>query len=121
MNFFPKDIKRLKLIIERDTKFLSKQNIMDYSLLLGIGKKKKGLLGQIYTKEKEKYVYSVEGKYVFYLRIIDYLQYYGMGKKAERWAKGIIKPRGTKLISSIPPKPYANRFTAFIFTKVNYL
>ena len=118
MNLNLKDAQNLQSIIEKDVKFLAKQNIMDYSLLFGIGKKQNGFLGQISSSINPEYIYSTSGKYIYYFKIIDYLQYYGRKKKAENWIKRMTKIRKDNMISVIPPKAYGERFKDFMSKKL---
>lgn len=60
---------------------------------------------------------SQNGKYIYHLGIIDYLQEYNFDKKAENWFKMLINKSGAE-ISAINPKPYATRFHKFMRDKV---
>jgi hypothetical protein len=75
--------------IHNDTLFLSKLNVMDYSLLVGIDDEKKELV----------------------VGIIDYMRQYTWDKHLETWVKsaGIISSKG-KVPTVISPKHYKNRF-----------
>mmetsp|Transcript_64297 Transcript_64297/g.158222 ORF Transcript_64297/g.158222 Transcript_64297/m.158222 type:complete len:727 (+) Transcript_64297:129-2309(+) len=55
---------------------------------------------------------SVTGNEIYFLGIIDYLQYYNSRKHAETLFKGIQHKRDT--ISAVPPRLYAARFQGFL-------
>lgn len=75
--------------LARDVKFLAKQNIMDYSLLLGI---------------------DADGEY--HMGIIDILQEYNLVKKIEHGWKSLSYQKDT--MSAVHPKTYARRFLDFM-------
>ena len=79
--------------IATDVAFLSKQGLMDYSLLMGIG------------VEHGVYISS----------IIDYTQHYNWKKKLEYLFRSILNPLKSKQYSCINPKKYSRRFMNFIF------
>lgn len=60
---------------------------------------------------------SVDGKQVYHLGIIDYLQDFNLEKTAECYAKKSINKRGAE-ISAVPPRDYAPRFLNFMREKV---
>ncbi len=74
--------------ISNDTLFCSKQNVMDYSLIVGLYDDRKELL----------------------VGIIDYIRTYTWDKKLESW----IKDRGKHKPTVMVPKDYRNRFRASI-------
>jgi 1-phosphatidylinositol-3-phosphate 5-kinase len=74
--------------ITNDTLFCSKQNVMDYSLIVGL-----------YDDRKELMV-----------GIIDYIRTYTWDKKLESW----IKDRGKHKPTVRSPREYRNRFRASI-------
>eukprot|EP00762_Andalucia_godoyi_P006455 ANDGO_02910.mRNA.1 Phosphatidylinositol 4-phosphate 5-kinase 9 len=80
--------------VRRDARFLSKQNIMDYSLLLGI---------------------DSNGGY--HMGIIDILQDYDWRKWFEHQFKAIAHDRYA--MSAVPPKAYAKRFIKFLEEKTS--
>ena len=105
-------------IIERDIRFFEKFKIMDYSLLLGIAEKKLKMNSAKTYKENmyHRIIYSEDQQYVYFLAIIDIFQKYNFQKKVEHSIK-TLKSK-SNLISSIPPKAYADRFYHFIVSNV---
>lgn len=96
--------------INADISLLSNYNIMDYSLLLGIGMRKSGV------REHGSWRYFEDGSEitgrVYCLSLIDYLQEFNMNKYMELTLKKVFKGGGD--ISSIDTAAYFNRFLKFI-------
>ena len=127
--------------ITKDVEFLSLNNLMDYSLLIGIEVVKpkqknndsifilphlqdetNSFVSEDLKAEDERknvgIVYSLCGKFIYHILIIDYLQAFGYFKKVEFYAKRIFtSAKGTEL-SSIDPKNYGERFIKFMKTVV---
>jgi len=59
---------------------------------------------------------SEDGKFIYHLGIIDYLQDFNFDKWGENKLKGIIADKD--LISSVPPKQYLNRYFKFMQSQV---
>ena len=59
-------------MILKDSKFLEKQNIMDYSLLLIIEKLDKTKQTE-FLQNKRNVFYSIDKKYAYHMGVIDYL------------------------------------------------
>lgn len=57
---------------------------------------------------------SADGRYIYHVGIIDYLQDYNWEKFGETKFKSIGKGTKAKLISSVPPPDYARRFFNFM-------
>lgn len=62
---------------------------------------------------------SVDGKYIYHIAVIDYLQYfnwskYGENKLKTKWGYS----HNAKLISAVPPQDYCERFYNFMKTEV---
>ncbi|KAG2202212.1 hypothetical protein INT47_002131 [Mucor saturninus] len=76
----------LELAVEKDTEFLSKSNIMDYSLLVGI--------------DKDKHEMTVG--------IVDFIGTYTWYKKLESKSKSTLQFR--KEVTVVPPEQYKLRF-----------
>jgi len=57
---------------------------------------------------------SQNGRYIYHVAVIDYLQGYDIEKKAENFAKVTIKQRPEIKISCVPPKLYKRRFRNFM-------
>lgn len=116
---------KLKFIecITKDLEVLKKFNIMDYSLLLAVGKSKQHkrkteLYHSSHQDVKEisnfRYVNNLEEltKRVYSIAIIDFLQEFNTQKKTELWLKRIFKGGGD--ISSVDTQVYFTRFMNFI-------
>jgi hypothetical protein len=66
-------------------------------------------------------ILSSNGKYIYHISIIDYLQKYNFNKKAERFFKIALQGANPQELSSINVKAYHNRFLNFMNQKVfNY-
>jgi len=104
--------------IERDIEMLRDLKINDYSLLVGIHfvqrkteiRKCEGFVP--FAERDDGGMLSQDGKFLYFIGIIDILTKYGTRKKIEHFAKGTMF--GKKKISCIPPKDYATRFYAYI-------
>ena len=88
---------------------------MDYSLLLGIAE------GKAERNKEEvrggRIIYSDDENLVYFLSIIDIFQKYNLSKSTEHLLKSIkLSGKQSGQVSSIPPKPYADRFHHFIVT-----
>lgn len=57
---------------------------------------------------------SKNGKFIYHISIIDYLQAYNMEKWMENKAKVYVLGRDGKLISAVHPKLYASRYLKFM-------
>lgn len=57
-------------------------------------------------------IVSSDGKYVYFIGIIDTLTFFGAKKKLEYSLKSVAY--GNKTISCIPPKNYGDRFISFM-------
>lgn len=60
---------------------------------------------------------SANGKYIYHIGIIDYLQDFNFEKIMENKLKVMINKSGAQ-ISAIEPKPYATRYLKFMRDKV---
>lgn len=57
---------------------------------------------------------SNNGRYIYHIAIIDYLQGYDLEKKAENFYKVVLKQRKEYKISCVPPQLYKRRFRKFM-------
>ena len=94
-------------IIENDTSFLSRNNIINYSFYLGIS----DLNENFENDENDEGYLSSDKNCKYYFGINDILTEYGKGKAAEHIFKKITKGDG---ISAVPPEDYKLRFDNFI-------
>ena len=60
---------------------------------------------------------SIDGRYIYHIGIIDYLQDFNFEKWVETKFKSIVFTNGND-VSSIPPEPYAERFFQFMKRQV---
>ena len=93
-------------IIENDTLFLSNNNIINYSLYLGIAD-----IPDNFENEDDEGYLSYDKSCMYYFGINDIFTEYGTGKVFEHIFKKIAKGDG---ISAVPPEDYKNRFDEFI-------
>ncbi|XP_020583432.1 putative 1-phosphatidylinositol-3-phosphate 5-kinase FAB1D isoform X2 [Phalaenopsis equestris] len=82
----------LQRAIWNDTSFLNAINVMDYSLLVGVDKKRQRLV----------------------FGIIDYLRQYTWDKQLETWVKASLVVPKNSLPTIISPKEYKKRFRKFM-------
>ena len=117
MNFIlhDKNARNLKLFIEKDTRFLEKFGVTDYSLLVFIHKyRKKDIndnLGNLHVMQSK---YSL---YIYDFSIIDFLGTFGLEKKGEKLAKeliGYINQMKDTNFSVLEPSKYGDRFRKYI-------
>lgn len=105
--------------IQRDCEFFIRENIIDYSLLLGIHRlgdfkgeipKRAGFVP--FTQVDDGGLLSSDGKTLYFIGIIDILTNYNTRKKLEHMIKAGVY--GSDTISCIPPQNYAQRFIDYI-------
>ncbi|KAJ9471140.1 putative phosphatidylinositol 4-phosphate 5-kinase MSS4 [Diplonema papillatum] len=104
---------RVLTAMQRDAAYLQKQNVVDYSLLVGIKPGKHHAASDNAEASDPGYP-SVPGSgddEAYYLGIIDILQVYNSLKKFETAFKGMIADES---MSIIPPDKYATRFVAAV-------
>jgi len=56
----------------------------------------------------------VNGKRVYHIAIIDYLQEWNFAKKLERFTKTVLLGKDGPTLSAIEPRAYAQRFRHFM-------
>merc|ERR1712228_29831 len=105
--------------LEQDTMFLQQQQIMDYSLLLGVSYQQINVertpikLRHPQTESSDNYKVNaniVEGPGIYYIGIIDMLQKWDSSKKAERFLKTYFRCKNKAGISCVEPVFYRKRF-----------
>jgi 1-phosphatidylinositol-4-phosphate 5-kinase len=107
---------RVKLmgVIDSDVSFFKENNIIDYSLLLGIHKvnaEDEPLIKYEMRNRNRFTITSKDGTECYYLSIIDFFTQYDLKKKTEFFFKSHFLSQD---VSAIPPKPYGERFYNFI-------
>ena len=65
-----------------------------------------------------KQIVSEDGRFIYHISIIDYLQKYDFGKKVERFAKINFNGAKRQEISSMDSAPYGERFFDFMKNRV---
>ena len=103
------DIDKLEFNLLKDVKLLKKNNLMDYSMLVGSED-----CCENSNNVKNSY-FSLDNKKVYTLGIIDFLTEYGYWKSIERKFNAIRYGSNIKKISVADPSNYSNRFFNFIF------
>ena len=96
--------------LNADVAFLRERNLMDYSLLIGIG-----LVAEnpdAIASQSPHSVVSADGILVFFIGVIDYLQDYNSKKKMAHAIKAIYNDADQ--LSTVPAREYSTRFVAFI-------
>lgn len=109
-------------LIQKDLEMLKQFNIMDYSLLLAVGKSKSKKKAKVATLSEMdlkfindyRYIQELESisRKIYCVGIIDFLQEFNFQKKMELWLKKVFKGGGD--ISSVDTEIYFNRFMNFI-------
>lgn len=101
---------QLLAVLRRDLQLLSALGLMDYSLLL-----EEGVLEEVQGlgMRMDKGVLVLQGRAASYrLGLVDWLQGYGLRKRAEHWLKArLLRMRG---ISCVPPEQYEARLLDFV-------
>ncbi|CAG9333428.1 unnamed protein product [Blepharisma stoltei] len=104
--------------MERDCEFFVKNDIIDYSLLLGIhhtkGERIVHRTNVPLAETEGGGLMSLNGDKLYFMGIIDILTLYGAKKKLEHLFKGSIY--GSSAISCVPSKLYAERFLGYMNT-----
>lgn len=100
----------LKDQILRDSAFLADMNLMDYSLLVGVHRKRFGLRESQIEGMSGDNACAVEGPGRYYFSIIDILQEWNLKKKLERFVKIFFKRLDPQGISAMEPRAYQDRF-----------
>ena len=119
--------KQLMEILEKDTEFLRDNDLMDYSILIGmeqIIQKQESenvdetILDSGCFDQNDEYqlgkVYSECGNFIYHIFIIDFLQSFNANKKIEIILKRVFKNAKASELSSINPFAYQRRFMNFI-------
>lgn len=98
--------------LHEDAHFLAKNEVMDYSLLVGVVKDPAARVLQPDCPPDllQTGVVSSDRTEVYFIGIIDILIFFDAGKRAEHGIKGIIY--GDEM-SCVPPDIYAQRFCSF--------
>jgi len=96
--------------LARDTEFLARQHLIDYSLLVGIHEANRGIVedGRVETMGV---VYSRSENEIRYFGIVDILTPYILKKRAETFFMGTLQCKTG--ISCQPPNKYQRRFMEF--------
>jgi len=101
-------------LVRIDADFLSRHQLMDYSLLIGVHQKVKGDNYRI--KEANNVITLETQDQIYYVGIVDVLTKYDVAKRAETLFSGTLRCRNC---SCQPPGKYAKRFADFITDNVN--
>lgn len=110
----------LMKILRKDCEFFKENNIIDYSMLLGIHsfdsfELKELNLDNLVRKPNNCQLLSKDGKNIYFLAIIDFLTDFNFKKRSEyTFCRMLFGPT----ISAIPTKDYAERFYDFITASI---
>ncbi|KAH8046377.1 translation initiation factor IF-2 [Aureococcus anophagefferens] len=104
--------------LDRDTKFLASRGIMDYSLLVGITMQeyhvktyaRRDPAGDSLASRRTVPARIAQGPATYTLGIIDMLQEWDLGKRAEACCKVRCKCQSRRGISAVAPSEYQERF-----------
>lgn len=97
---------KILIQIKKDLLFLKNNNIMDYSLLIGIH-----YSNNINIANEISIFSSKDKNKLYFISFIDILTEYSNLKKIEYYAKRIFHGKGA---SCIPPNQYLERFYNFV-------
>jgi 1-phosphatidylinositol-4-phosphate 5-kinase len=106
-------------VIERDSFFLRRMEIMDYSMLMVIEQvtSKVQAANRFENLSRNEYK-SCDNSLIYHVGLIDFLQHYTLPKRAEHYLKAEVLMRTMEKISCVPPAFYQERFMNFIQRKV---
>ena len=114
INISKENIQIILKTIQKDIQLLTKANLMDYSLYICIVNNSEDL-----ELSDDKYIRSIDNKYIYCIGIIDYLTEYKMRKVLEKRVKNLIHFTKKKTVFSvIEPILYQSRLFNFIKTKI---
>ena len=110
--YLPKDV-RTEFIgqLEKDTAFLAKWNIMDYSLLLGVKRQLMPLQGGEQRQARDHTYVPNQGRAAasYHIGVIDILQQWNWKKQMERTAKALLG-KDIEGLSAIDAESFQTRF-----------
>ena len=110
------EVKHVKERLEKDTLFLSSQNLIDYSLLVGIHETKEGTTNVRHVREHMDVVSAKSSMGIQYFGLVDILTPFVAQKLLETICTGTLICRPG--ISCQPPKKYQERFMSFVDEEV---
>lgn len=110
-----KDQQHLQTILQQDSEFLCNHNLMDYSLYLVVEKAPKEMMfGQAPLGMSRNFFRSEDGKHIYHLGVIDYLQQWNGQKRGEHWLKTRLLCMNRSQLSAVEPLTYQERWIDFI-------
>ena len=115
--------------LNKDSEFLSRLGLMDYSLLIGVHIEKHSVgdrsggdgnqvqqdistavMGALQSRVCSRRAVFIEGPSVYYLGVVDILQEWNWEKQLERYFKILFKSAEPEGLSAVPPEDYNTRF-----------
>jgi hypothetical protein len=96
---------KINKILQYDSAFMARWNIMDYSLFLVVERRS----GALHQPTRNEFL-SADGTELFHVSIIDYLQEWNFEKKVERFLKSFKPNVDVEGISAVEPETYRKRF-----------
>jgi len=105
------EVESVRKRLEKDTLYLRRENLIDYSLLIGVHEMEEG---EERSKRGEAMdvIYAESSTEIQYFGLVDILTPYVLPKKAETICTGTLMCRPG--ISCQPPKKYQTRFMSFV-------
>jgi len=103
----PDVARSLSSVLYEDAKLLARCNIMDYSLLVGVGE----------ASSPSDSLMATDGSVRYAFGVIDVLQGFTLRKKFEHWALTVVLRKGPG-VSCVPPIDYAERFNRYVVDKL---
>ena len=104
-------------ILDLDIQFLRENQLMDYSILLGVELANEKLDQRNYISNR-RVCESRCGNYIYHFCIIDYLQSFTLNKRGEIFFKTVFQNAKASTLSAIHPDRYASRFANFMKSNV---
>ncbi|CAD8065191.1 unnamed protein product [Paramecium primaurelia] len=115
------NIQKLNQNLIKDSDFLEKQKLIDYSLLIMIidWKAQQQILMKHFDDQKINIIPSIKEEGIYYhIGIIDYLQQWNVNKSLERKTKKIIKMNLQLDTSAQEPNRYGKRFKEKLINRI---
>ena len=107
-----KAAQQLKEQLRRDSEFLRKLNLIDYSLLIVKVQWQEQPADPEFWSELQRLPSESEERLFYHIGVIDYLQLWDLKKRGENWWKKYFRRQAD--ISAVSPAKYSSRFVKFV-------